>query len=294
MKIIKYTGGIGNQIFQYAFAYILEKKGFEVKADTSLYDKPHFRAGVDMSHGYFAVSDVFGLQVKEASKKEINRLGTSANTFIERIQKKFFKKASHIVEYDSKFNPDNLTDIRDLYLDGYFQNPFYWKGYEKDIKNLFVFKLPLNEKSKQLEKILEESKNKTCSIHIRRGDYLNHPTLFVCDKKYFENAISKMIELCPQIEKFVIFSDDIEWCKSNLDTHGKENIFVDWNRDKDSWQDIALMTKCSNNIIPNSSFSFWGAYLNQNQDAKIICPEIWSKNGAKNMIVQGWFTVSVN
>lgn len=293
MKIIKYTGGLGNQMFQYAFQYVLEKKGFEVKADTSLYLKPHFRAGVDMSHGYFAVADVFGLNIVSATSKEINKLGTSANTVFERIMKKFFRKPTHVVEYDSKYNPDNLTDQRDLYLDGYFQNPEYWKGYESEIKNQFVFKLEYNEKSKSFSKELSSMKGKTCAIHVRRGDYLNHPTLFVCDKKYFENAISKMLEMCPQIEKFVIFSDDIEWCKTNLDTHGKEKLFVDWNRGKESWQDIALMTECSNNIIPNSSFSFWGAYLNKNNESKVICPEIWSTEGAKDMIPDDWTTVSV-
>lgn len=293
MKIIKYTGGLGNQMFQYAFQYVLEKKGFEVKADSSLYKKPHFRAGVDMSHGYFAVADVFGIDIKEATEKEIKRLGTSANTLFERVLKKFFRKPTHIVEYDSKYNSDNLTDTRDLYLDGYFQNLKYWIGCEDEIKKQFVFKLSLNEKSKEFSALLNSIKNKSCAIHVRRGDYLNHPTLFVCDKKYFENAISKMIELCPQIEKFVIFSDDIEWCKSNLDTHGKEKLFVDWNRDKESWQDIELMTECSNIIIPNSSFSFWGAFLNKNPDAKIICPEIWSTTGVKDQIVSDWITVPV-
>lgn len=293
MKIIKYAGGLGNQMFQYAFQYVLEKKGFEVKADINLYLKPRFRHGVDLSHGSFAVSDVFGIDIKEASEEEVKRLGTRANTYLERIKKKFFRKSTHVVEYDSKFHPENLTDSRDLYFDGYFQNPRYWKGFEDEIKKQFSFKLPLNDKSKEFSVLLNSNKNKTCAIHVRRGDYLNDTNLFVCDKKYFENAISKMLELCPQIEKFIIFSDDIEWCKSNLDTHEKEKLFVDWNRDKDSWQDIALMTECSNIIIPNSSFSFWGAFLNKNPGAKVICPEIWSNTGVKDQIVSDWITVPV-
>lgn len=293
LKIIKYTGGLGNQMFQYAFQFVLEKKGFEVKADSSLYKKPHFRGGVDMSHGYFAVADVFGIDIKEASEKEVKKLGTRAETLLERIRRKYLRKKTHILEYDSKYHPEHFTDSRDVYLDGYWQNPLYWKGFEDEIKKQFAFNLSLNEKSKEFSALLNSIKNKTCAIHVRRGDYLNHPTLFVCDKKYFENAISKMIGLCPQIEKFVIFSDDIEWCKSNLDTHGKEKLFVDWNHDKESWQDIALMTECSNIIIPNSSFSFWGAYLIKNPEAKIICPEIWSTAGNSEMVPDGWNKVSV-
>ena len=295
-KIIKYTGGLGNQMFQYAFAYVLEQKGFEVLADTSLYKKPCVRGGVDLSHGDFEVARVFGLEYKEATDAQVKKLGDRAENFFERIRRKFFTKKTHIIEYDSKFHPEHLTDNRDLYLDGYWQNPRYWKSYEEELRKLFSFKLAMNEKSQVLTKELLAKKNhgKTCAIHVRRGDYLNHKTLFVCDSQYFKNAITRMLELCPSIERFIVFSDDIEWCKTNLDTAGREKVFVDWNRGKDSWQDIALMTACSNVIIPNSSFSFWGAWLNKNKDAVIVCPEIWSTSGADDMIVESWIKVPVD
>lgn len=294
MKIIKYTGGLGNQMFQYAFAYVLEKNGFEVLADTKLYKKPCVRGGVDLSHGDFEVARVFGLDIKEASDAQVKKLGDRAETFFQRLRRKFLTKKTHIIEYDSKFHPEHLTDPRDVYLDGYFQNPLYWKGYEDELKQKFTFKLEMNEKSKQLADSLSSIENKTCAIHVRRGDYLNHKTLFVCDKKYFENAVSKMLELNPAIEKFVVFSDDMEWCKTNLDTYGKEKIFVDWNRGKDSWQDIALMSLCSNVIIPNSSFSFWGAWLNKNKNSTIICPEIWSTTGTCDIIPDRWIKAAVD
>lgn len=291
-KIIKYTGGLGNQMFQYAFAYVLEQKGFEVLADTSLYKKPCVRGGVDLSHGNFEAARVFNLNITEAEDKLVYSLGDRAENFFERLRRKFFTKKTHVIEYDSKFHAEHLTDMRDLYLDGYWQNPLYWKGYETELKKQFTFALPLNEKSQQLSALIN-SKTKTCSIHVRRGDYLNHKTLFVCDRPYFENAISKMLELVPQIQTFIIFSDDIDWCRKNIDTHGKEKIFVDWNSDKDSWQDIALMTNCANAIIPNSSFSFWGAWLNKNPDAVIVCPKIWSTSGSTDIIPDNWKTVSV-
>lgn len=293
-KIIKYTGGLGNQMFQYAFAYVLEQKGFEVLADTKLYTKPCVRGGVDLSHGAFEVARVFGLDIKEASDAQVKKLGDRAESFFERLRRKFITKKTHIIEYDSKFHPEHFTDQRDLYLDGYFQNPLYWQGYEEQIKKQFTFKLDLNEKSKELAAALDSLKDKTCAIHVRRGDYLNHKTLFVCDKKYFENAISKMLELCPQIEKFIVFSDDLEWCKENLDTHGKEKIFVDWNRAGDSWQDIALMSHCGNAIIPNSSFSFWGAYLNKSTNSQIVCPQVWSTTGVCDIIPDGWVKTAVD
>lgn len=292
-KIIKYTGGLGNQMFQYAFSFVLKKKGFTVLSDTSLYKKPCVRGGVDLSHGNFEVARVFNLNITEADDKLVYSLGNRAENFFERLRRKFFTKKTHVIEYDSKFHAEHLTDMRDLYLDGYWQNPLYWEGYETELKKQFTFALPLNEKSQQLSEQLKTLNDRTCAIHVRRGDYLNHKNLFVCDKPYFENAISKMLELVPQIQTFVIFSDDIEWCRKNIDTHEKEKIFVDWNSGKDSWQDIALMTNCTNAIIPNSSFSFWGAWLNKNPDAVIVCPAIWSTGGAKDIIPDKWKTVSV-
>lgn len=292
-KIVKYTGGLGNQMFQYAFSLALEKKGFSVLADTSLYRKPCVRRGVDLSHGDFEVARVFGLNIPEADDALVLKLGDRAEHFFERLRRKFFTKKTHIIEYDSQFHAGHFTDSRDLYLDGYWQNPLYWQGIENELREKFTFKLAMNEKSAQFLSFLNSEKNKTCAVHIRRGDYLNHKTLFVCDKPYFENAISKMISLVPEIEKCIIFSDDIEWCKNNIDTHDKEKIFVDWNTGKDSWQDIALMRECSHIIIPNSSFSFWGAWLNSNLDATVICPEIWSASGSTDIIPSGWVTVSV-
>lgn len=291
MKIVKYTGGLGNQMFQYSFSLALEKHGQQVFADTDLYRHNQVRGGIDLSHGGFEVARVFALDVKEAAEKDVYRLGNRANGFFERLRRKFFTKPTHVIEYDSVYHPQLLDDSRDLYLDGYWQNPEYFKGIEPEIKKAFSFKLPLNKASAVLAGELESSAGKTCAVHVRRGDYLNSKSLFLCGKKYFDGALAKIKEITGGIDRFVIFSDDIEWCRNNLPLEGSAAVFVDWNRGPDSWQDIALMTMCHNAVIPNSSFSFWGAWLNRNPDAKIICPEIWNISGAKDIVPAGWITV---
>ncbi len=285
-------------MFQYAFSLVLKSHGETVLADIDLYKRHQFRGGIDMNHGGFELERVFALDIPKATLSQVNKLGTLADTFVHRVMRKFFTKKTHIIEYSSAYNPALLTDSRDLYLEGYFQNPRYFTGNEEKIKKAFSFVLSFNEQSKLLADEIERQKAAGCnmvSVHVRRGDYLNYPALNLCGKEYFDNAIKRMRELCSFSGnmRFVIFSDDIEWCKANLDFGTSRADFVCWNKGADSWQDIALMSKCSHNIIPNSSFSFWGAYLNSNPRKIVIAPEIWNANGFAEVNAPGWITVPV-
>ena len=113
---------------------------------------------------------------------------------------------------------------------------------------------------------------------MRRGDYINN-TLYgnICTKDYYLKAIERIKEI-KEIDTFCVFSNDIMWCKENLSSFLNECnvIYVDWNHGKNSYQDIYLMSQCNNNIIANSSFSWWGAWLNQNIDKTVICPKKWN------------------
>jgi len=164
---------------------------------------------------------------------------------------------------------------KNLILYGYFQSDKYFKKYENEIKKLFDFD------SKLVKKYLIELKQKNCSIHIRRGDYLNLQNCYpIPNIQYYKKAIS----FFDPDTLFFIFSNDIEWCKKelNCETIGTDNvIFIDGNTGQD---DLLLMSKCQNNIIANSSFSWWGAWLNQNLNKKIISPKNWfSENYAKHI-----------
>jgi len=162
-----------------------------------------------------------------------------------------------------------------IILYGYFQSEKYFQKYQKEIKKIFNFNSSL------IEKYSNELNKKNCSIHIRRGDYLNlqnrHP---VQDLEYYKKAVS----LFDKDTLFFVFSNDIEWCKNEFtyENIGTNNfIFINGNNCQD---DLLLMSQCEHNIIANSSFSWWAAWLNKNLNKKIICPKNWfSEDYAKQI-----------
>jgi hypothetical protein len=161
---------------------------------------------------------------------------------------------------------------KNLRINGYFQSEKYFIHNKEKILNLFS----IDEESKNLidkkySKILEKN---TCSLHVRRGDYLNlpnhHPS---CSLEYYLESIN-------QFEKdtlFLIFSDDLDWCKENF--KGENFIFIEGNED---YIDLWTMSLCKNNIIANSTFSWWGAWLNTNPTKKVLCPSVWFGNSITN------------
>lgn len=274
MKIVKIQGGLGNQMFQYAFALALEQKGHTVFFDTDLYKKQIFRRGINYCHTGFELARLFNISCPEASKTD-KKLGTQATTIVQRILRKYFTKKTHIIEKSSMLPDTLLTDFSSQYLEGYWQNYTYFNDFRDKIIKTFNFILPLNKQSQDL---LDNINENTVSIHIRRGDFLNDPSTIVLTQEYYNKAIQKIIALSNP-SCFIIFSDDSDWVKQHITIPSEYSCtFVDWNSQKESWQDMALMAQCGHNIIANSSFSWWAAYLNKNKEKIVIMPKPWSKH----------------
>jgi len=173
----------------------------------------------------------------------------------------------------------------DLCLFGYFQSEKYFSDFKEQIRDLFS---PTPEVEGYLSdkygKLLEK---KTTSIHIRRGDYLKfsnvHPS---CGKEYY----SKAMNMVSDTEMYVIFSDDPDWCKDNF----MGNRFYVAEGEED-YMDMYFMSKCKNNIIANSSFSWWAAWLNENPNKKVISPSRWFGPGgphdAHDIIPKSWIRI---
>jgi hypothetical protein len=163
-------------------------------------------------------------------------------------------------------------------LDGYYQNERYFKEYRENI--LSLFSIDESTKNYLTEKYSDISFDNTCSIHVRRGNYVErqhfHPLQTV---EYYKRAIS----IIGEKTLFLIFSDDIEWCKINLDFI-ENKIFISGNLD---YQDLYLMSMCNHNIIANSSFSWWGAWLNKHINKKVIYPSHWFNNGPDSTQIGG-------
>lgn len=266
MVVIKINGGLGNQMFQYALYLSFLEKGFEAKIDIS-------QLGTYKLHNGYELERIFITQPNLAEYNEVKRLSRNR---INNIFSKFYhclpRKKTEIIEKEfHSFKPEIFNFSGNIYLDGYWQNEEYFSSSRNSILNHFKFKLPFDPKNEKLSRKIENGNY--VSIHVRRGDYLlDAKRLGFCNIDYYKKAISQINSLTTD-PKYVIFSDDINWCKENLP--GKNNIYVDWNKDKSSYRDMQLMSMCQHNIIANSSFSWWGAWLNRNLDKIVIAPKFW-------------------
>lgn len=239
---VKLMGGLGNCLFQIAAAY-----------SVSLRDSKKFICEKIVSHGSHKPIDHYLNNIF----RKIN-FG-DVNFSYSNYKEPFF----HYNEIPKSSN--------NLLLNGYFQSEKYFINYRNEILNLFE----INEdtKNKLNDKYGNVLSKKTCSIHIRRGDYVRlnqYHTVQPID--YYE----KSFNLIGNDYDYLIFSDDIEWCKNNFDFIPNKH-FIEGDSD---YENLYLMSMCNNNIIANSSFSWWGAWLNKNENKKVISPKNWF--GEKN------------
>ena len=276
MIIISVGGGLGNQMFEYSFYYKLKKMypSQIIKLDTNY--------GFPQAHNGIEVEKIFNLQSEKASYEEVKAVidkkmvGEYENIFISlmrEIRKKTgLQKKSFLAQHDfTKYYPEflNLDNEQSYYLFGPFCNSLYFNDIKKEIQQLFIFP----QINKQNEKWMDLIRENICvSIHIRRGDYLqlNVGTL---PNEYYQKAISYFIEkIGSQKIVFLAFTDDVDYVRKNFGW--VSNLYlVEENTGANSYRDMQLMSLCAHNINANSTFSFWGAYLNQNPDKIVIAPK---------------------
>jgi len=267
MIISQLTGGLGNQMFQYALGFSLAKK---LRTEFK-YKFVNFQGATPRN------IEIDNLKISSipASPTDLKEIGYPTN-LLSKILSKFGLKAS-LVRSEKSFNFEksalNLPDSS--YIQGYWQSEKYFIDFENDIRKEFRFKVPSTKKN---DEILEEiHSSNSVSVHVRRGDYVAdtktnafHGT---CDLKYYEKAMA-LIEKKIKNPVYFFFSDDPEWVKMNLKSEHKK-YYVDWNQGNQSYIDMHLMSKCKHNIIANSSFSWWGAWLNSNPTKIVIAPKKW-------------------
>lgn len=276
MTIIKLKGGLGNQLFQYALgrsiALVHHK---QVKFDLSWFDRFPQRK--------YKLGNL-NTRVEVATKTEIIALRQWKRKDGKRyLPLNFFRKkgALHIEEAGYFFHPETLNSVEDSYLDGNWQSEKYFKDIAKIIHEEIALKEKTNENFEQLAQNIRGSDS--ISLHIRRGDYATAKVqriLKLCSTKYYHEAINLMKNKV-QNPTFFVFSDDTEWVKGNVKTNAPTVFVTDGNL-KD-YEELILMSKCKHNITANSSFSWWGAWLNDNQNKIIITPKEWFNDKSKNM-----------
>ncbi len=264
MIIVRIVGGLGNQMFQYAYAKSLQQKGFDVQIDTSKFKTYKLHGGYQL--------DKYNIDLKVAG---------IIPTFLSLVKIK-----KNVKEKNLLFN-ENLFNLKgNEFVKGYFQTEKYFK----EIREILLEQFQKSRKNTESTDIFSKQilgTTHSCSLHVRRGDYVsnskNHTIHGVCDLDYYNRAIEFILSKEKQTT-FFIFSDDILWAKENLKIENA--IFVD--HKCTPHEDIYLMSLCKNNITANSSFSWWGAWLNKNKEKIVISPKQWYVSKKTNIICDDW------
>ena len=268
-------GGLGNQMFQYAAGYALSRRlNAPLKFDISDFSNYKLHNGLELVK-------VFNCPLDCASKQEIDAiLGRRANIkILNRIQ---FLAYRHLyprnILVDHNCPEDKFNADLPAYMSGYWQSERYFKDYSQEIRKIFAFRLSMNDQNlTTLDQILQCN---SISVHVRRGDYITNPKttaeLGVTPMSFFRSAISCMTRKVAS-PRFFVFSDDQSWAKSNLHTCFPTE-YIEHNHGSSSFFDMQLMSRCRHHIIANSSFSWWGAWLNPDPEKVVIGPKKWFAN----------------
>lgn len=274
MIVSRMDGGLGNQMFQFALASILaQKNNTVVLLDTSFFKQTEKRLGHtprQFELGIFANSYTFASTAEILFFKQLS-VFNKVKRELGFNYPKMYKEASF------SFDPKVLELQKPVYVRGFFQSYKYFKGYEKLIREWFAFPIDsLDTLNKELIVTIENTN--AIAIHIRRSDYVNDATTQQyhgnCSLEYYLKAISLLTASEKEFRLF-FFSDDSEWVKEQFGDLPYAKQFVDHNMAENSWKDMLLMSLCQHNIIANSSFSWWAAWLNANPNKKVIAPQKW-------------------
>lgn len=292
MIIIKLISGLGNQLFQYCAGRQLSlARETELKLDISFFNQQSLRSY--KLHHYNIKADI-------ATEKEVRRFtGVYADT---RLYAKVFRKAEKLIPKRNRrlfneqewwvYEPELLKASRNVYLDGYWQHYKYFENLNPGILDELTVIEPYTAQEHELLSAIQQ--NNSVSLHIRRGDYITDRDAYhfmgVMPVEYYNAAIRHIIESV-QHPAFFIFSDDLQWAKDHIRLDAPVT-FVQLDDGKKDYRELDLMSKCRHNIIANSSFSWWGAFLNRYPGKIVIAPQKWIVPEERNKKIQlqfpGW------
>ncbi|MCK4395682.1 MAG: alpha-1,2-fucosyltransferase [Candidatus Marinimicrobia bacterium] len=291
MIIVKIYGGLGNQLFQYAFVRAISLEcNREFGLDISWFDKQIGTTNMNLPDkkeyllNNFKIIEIYSSPIVSLVIWLISKV-TNKIKILNKISKLFLLNKywplniseSEYKEYDNH----EICRKKLLLLNGYWQNFRYFEKYENIIRKEFTLRhKPTDENEEYLNKILSSN---SVSLHFRRGDVLKPYALkiyYICSMDYYLKSISYMSEKVHN-PIFFVFSNDIQWVKSNLKI-SYPAVFIE--SQGPDYEHFFLMSQCKHNIIANSTFSWWGAWLNKNPDKIVIGPKKWFKDPIKNKV----------
>jgi len=297
MIIVSLFGGLGNQMFQYACGKaIATKLDVELKLDIShVIDRT---ARKNFTYREYELG-VFNIKEEIATIEEVRQFIPNlwnSNEFIKQIYKlKRLFKGHSLFREKLKFTYNKEVELvkDNTYLYGYFQTQKYFESFRNELLQIFRLKNEIDTSNQNLISRMESENS--VSIHVRRGDYNNSPFELLDIHEYYLKAI-KLIQEHVESASFYIFTNDYLWTEENFSFIDIQKHIININNESQSFLDMILMSNCKHNICANSSFSWWGAWLNNNPDKMVIAPKMWFKKteGIKStydLIPLDWITI---
>lgn len=278
MIFVNINGGIGNQLFQYAFAkHVSIIKNDSINLDIRWYKKSKDRF---FRLNYFNIDAKVGLTTKDSIYHSFHDLSFFSRQVRKVLPKFLFNNKYYIAQQQFHFYDYFINEIntpQNIYLGGLWQSELFFGSTAAAVKKDLQFKNELFSEI-MLSKANEIINENSIMLHIRRGDYLKLPIYEILGVDYFIRAIELILARVSE-PKFYIFSDDMIWVKANLSNYFKQKNITAYivNDTKIDIEDFFLMSKCKHAIISNSTFSWWAAWLNENSDKLIIGPDKWFK-----------------
>ena len=272
-------GRLGNQMFQYAAARgLAARRGTQVVLDT--------RTALHRGEG--VLTRVFDLDVADPTPLPPARHDAPLRYAVWRMTgaAPAFKRERGL-GYNSAIEiwPDNV------YLHGYWQSEQYFAHIAQDMRRQFAFRPPPSPQNEQMAARIRDTLS--VSLHVRRGDYLTFDAHTICDQTYYDAALAQVAAPLDGTPTVFVFSDDPDWARDNLPLP-YEKVVVDFNGPDADYEDMRLMSLCQHNIIANSSFSWWAAWLNANPEKRVAGPSGWfgdPKLNNPDILPQSWFRI---
>lgn len=282
MIVVTLKGGLGNQLFQYATGRSLSHRlGVNLVLDLSYYRESAEVEGIthrSMKLDAFRISDrviITDYKLKHQSRSKL----------VQKLLSYLGKNINIVKEKSLAFEPHVLSLGDNNWLVGYWQNEVYFSQIRNTLLDELTLVEPFTSEANKLL-VLAQSSPYSVSLHVRRGDYASREDYLkifgLMGHDYYNKAISKISQVSNNLS-FLIFSDDIDWCKGNLDIPF-DHVWVELNNEV---EELMIMANCKHNIIANSSFSWWGAWLNNNPSKVVIAPRKWFADPDWNSQVEG-------
>lgn len=291
MIVARLLGGLGNQMFQYAFGRALASRlGAELRFDASEFASSGARRY--MLDPFNVGAPQFASAAEIRGYVHAGRIGRRLTDYWMRTKpvaaRRYYKEPGF------HYDPAYLQLSDDVYVDGYWQSPRYFSAIEDDLRDEFTPKRALSDHS---ARVLEQiQRGNAVSVHVRCGDYLSRAATSkvhgICGPAYYASALQQIAEQVERPRLFV-FSDDLAWTRDHI-RFPAGTTFVEGNGTERAFEDMWLMSRCRHQVIANSSFSWWAAWLNPSRGKIVIAPRQWFRKSGidtRDLIPSAWVRV---